>query len=191
MQTLAPQSSLCEMIIYGLRGNDQELLVQAPWFIIWLWTTTGGAALYALTVGLVTAVSGKGLLSANRNGGYTHVQGDGTNGDHRDGAAIFSLIGRCCGCSAEKGNDADNAEKRVRALPSSNPASPVIKGIVASFNAWLFADSKVLWAVLVSKIFDNGIQPICYAKSPLLYRIRNHAQHPSRYFNVKCTSVHS
>lgn len=49
----------------------------------------------------------------------------------------------------------DNAERGTGTSDSSHSPSHTVKPIVASFNAWLFADSKVLWAVLVSKIFEE------------------------------------
>ena len=77
-----------------------------------MWTTSGGAVLYALVAGLITAV-----------------------------------LGRCC-CSSKKYTAvADDVER------GNAPAA--VESIVASFDAWLFADSKVLWAVLISKIFDQ------------------------------------
>lgn len=112
------------MIIQRLEDSGQK--VQTPWFIRWLWTTTWGAALYALTVGFITAVSGKRCLSAITNGGYKSVLNDEEKDDQ----------------------DADNVER-------ADTHSPRIISIIARFDAWLFADSKVLWAVLVSKVFDK------------------------------------
>lgn len=40
-------------------------------------------------------------------------------------------------------------------LGSGSAGYEPVTCIVASFDAWLFADSDVLWAVLVSKIFEQ------------------------------------
>lgn len=151
---LLPQSSLCEMIIQGLEDNNPEHSVQEPWFIRWLWTTTGGAALYALSMGLVTAVSGRCCYSASSIEAYTLVQGDEKNKYRGNTGVTFPAFGRCCG-SSKRDMDMDNAERGIGASASTNSSSPAIKSIVANFDAWLFADSKVLWAVLVSKIFEE------------------------------------
>ncbi|CAN0148534.1 unnamed protein product [Ascophyllum nodosum] len=106
----AGKSTLCELIIHGLQKNNSEPERRAQWFTRWLWTTSGGAVLYGLVTGVITAVSR-----------------------------------RCCRSSPPA-----DEESRV----GESTSGPVVS-IVASFDAWLFADSDVLWAVLVSKIFEQ------------------------------------
>lgn len=149
---LVPQSSLCEMIIQGLKDSNPEHLVQEPLIVRWLWMTTGGAALYALTVGLITAMSGRCCLPATE--AHSVVQRDEKNEDQGGGCVAFPVLGKCHGC-CKMGIDIDNAERGIGTSASSNDSSPAVKSIIASFDAWLFADSKVLWAVLVSKIFEE------------------------------------
>ena len=144
---LGPQSSLCEMIIRKLETPPEES-VQNLWFIRWLWRTTGGAALYALAACLVTVVSRICRPPASV------TETDETDGDKRKGGPRHLTFGRCCS-SSKGGVDVDTMERGVETSALSSPASPTVKTIVASFNAWLFADSKVLWAVLVSKIFEE------------------------------------
>jgi len=160
---LVSQSSLCEMIIQELPKAKQEKTAQESWFIRWLWRTTGGAALYALAACLVRAVSERCCLLDSS------TQTNHTNGGEGKCGPGLLVFGRCCG-SSESDMSVDIAERGVGTSGSSNSTSPTVKTIVASFNAWLFADSKVLWAVLVSKIFEEvrtSKMTLCQYDSPL------------------------
>lgn len=145
---LVSQSSLCDMIIQELSKAKQEKTAQESWFTRWLWRTTGGAALYALAACLISAVSQKccPLSSSTQT---NHKNG----GEGKCGPGLL-VFGRCCN-SSESDMSVDNAERGTGTSDSSHSPSHTVKPIVASFNAWLFADSKVLWAVLVSKIFEE------------------------------------
>lgn len=47
--------------------------------------------------------------------------------------------------------------------PASGSEAVVVTNVVASFDAWLFADSDLLWAVLISKIFEEVCQTLTAA----------------------------
>jgi len=96
--------------------------------------------------GLITAISGRCFFSSSSNETYSLPQGE---------CGVKCLaFGSYCGSSGSDVNN-DDEEKGVGTSASSNISSPDVISIIASFDAWLFADSKVLWAVLVSKIFEQ------------------------------------
>ena len=119
VRTLVHQSTLCQMIIEGLKRDSSYPVRQNQWLVRWLWTTTVGSVFYALAVGFRCC--------------------------------------RCCSSSPSAGvfSIADDVERGVRRSTFSRGRVPAVNSIVTSFDAWLFADSKVLWAVLVSKIFEQ------------------------------------
>lgn len=59
---------------------------------------------------------------------------------------------RCCRSSA-RNDQLTDVEKGHVLTSADKPAR--VTSVVASFDAWLFADSKVLWAVLISEIFKQ------------------------------------
>ena len=120
VRTLVHQSTLCQMIIEGLKRDSSYPVKQKQWFVRWLWTTTVGSVLYALL-------------------------------------AVGFRCCRCCRSSPSAGVSSipDDVEMGVRRSTFSRGRVPAVNSIVTSFDAWLFADSKVLWAVLVSKIFEQ------------------------------------
>lgn len=63
-----------------------------------------------------------------------------------------AVLCRCCRSPAHD-DQLNNVEKGLGPISADKPTS--VTSVVASFDAWLFADSKVLWAVLISEIFNH------------------------------------
>lgn len=59
---------------------------------------------------------------------------------------------RCCRSPA-RDDPVNDVEKELGSTSANKPAR--VTSVVASFDAWLFADSNVLWAVLISEIFHQ------------------------------------
>lgn len=79
------------------------------------------------------------------------------------GVLMHALCTRyCCCCKPSQAGDEDAV--------SSRPAvgsPPKVTCIIASFDAWLFSDSDVLWAVMISEIFQKvGALPDCDIQVP-------------------------
>ena len=65
-------------------------------------------------------------------------------------AGLTSAVScRCCISPAQDDQLIDAEEARRSAVTPR----PSVTSVVASFDAWLYADSKALWAVLISNIF--------------------------------------
>ncbi|CAM9628063.1 unnamed protein product [Ectocarpus sp. 12 AP-2014] len=77
-------------------------------------------------------------------------------------AGLTSAVScRCCRSPArdDRVNDVEDG------LGSTSAVKPArVTSVVASFDAWLFADSKVLWAVLISEIFCQVEEHPCFGK---------------------------
>lgn len=68
-------------------------------------------------------------------------------------AGLASAVScRCCRSSAHD-DQINNVEEGLGPTSADKPAR--VTSVVACFDAWLFADSKVLWAVLISEIFHQ------------------------------------
>lgn len=68
-------------------------------------------------------------------------------------AGLTSAVScRCCRSPA-RDDRINDVEDGLGSTSADKPAR--VTSVVASFDAWLFADSKVLWAVLVSEIFHQ------------------------------------
>lgn len=52
--------------------------------------------------------------------------------------------------------DADEENPLIDSTAGTSATKPKLTCIFASFDAWLFADSDVLWAVLISEIFKQA-----------------------------------
>lgn len=50
----------------------------------------------------------------------------------------------------------DEEDPRIDSAAGTTTTEPKLTCIFASFDAWLFADSDVLWAVLISEIFKQA-----------------------------------
>ncbi|CAM9693883.1 unnamed protein product, partial [Laminaria digitata] len=72
-----------------------------------------------------------------------------------------AVLCRCCRSPAHD-DQLNNVEKGLGPISADKPAC--VTSVVASFDAWLFADSKVLWAVLISEIFNQVEQHACFGK---------------------------
>eukprot|EP00903_Cladosiphon_okamuranus_P022759 g20951.t1 len=113
----AGKSSLVQLILGKLR-KEHEKPSAGPCLVRWLWSTSGGAVLYALVAGLVSA--------------------------------IF------CRCW-----DPSEQTTPPKTPPANQPGNveeglkPHVHVIIACFDAWLFADSEALWAVLIKEIFTQ------------------------------------
>ena len=68
-------------------------------------------------------------------------------------AALASVISCSCCLSPSRDDPLSNAEQGGGPASSEKPQR--VTSVVASFDAWLYADSKVLWAVLISEIFNQ------------------------------------
>lgn len=68
-------------------------------------------------------------------------------------AGLTSAVSCRC-CRSPTHDDQPNSMEEGRGT-TSNGRPPRVTSVVASFDAWLFADSKVLWAVLISEIFNQ------------------------------------
>ncbi|CAM9533755.1 unnamed protein product, partial [Ectocarpus sp. 8 AP-2014] len=77
-------------------------------------------------------------------------------------AGLTSAVScRCCRSPA-RGDRVNDVEDGLGSTSADTPAR--VTSVVASFDAWLFADSKVLWAVLISEIFHQVEEHPCFGK---------------------------
>lgn len=74
-----------------------------------------------------------------------------------DGTSCLCWSCRLCGCfsSVKRGDEGDVESPLLDEPQAYDGTTPRVTCIVTSFDAWLFADSDVLWAVLISQVFKQ------------------------------------
>lgn len=122
------QSTLLEFILTSLAISGNPTISRGQWLVQWLCTTAVGAAVYAFSTGFLAVLTCVWCRQP-----LAETTRDTKAGEQRVSDTETGLGQTCVG----------------KAKPCA------VTCVVATFNAWLFADSDALWAVLVSEIFNQ------------------------------------